>query len=903
MKNLLKCISILLLIIAGLNDSLSAQPQYYNFNNGSGSNSFPFNVTAGKDVQLLYLAGAFNQPSAAPAGNIVTLFLRLSSAMNSVTYTDLTIKLGQSTITNLTSGSFYTGPMTTVYYRASVTLTNPTGWAAFILDIPFAYDPTQSLIVDIGQCSASAGGGICYFTTQTNNLRVWSVGGCPFVCYTSVSIYNYDLGINLGAATGPTVVTTAATSVGSTTATLNGTVNANGNSTTVTFEYGLTTTYGTTVPGVPSPVTGTSVTPVSAAITGLTPGTLYHFRAKGTNSAGSANGADLTFTTTTGTPPTVVTNPASNIGPTTAQLNGTVTANNTSTTVSFNWGLTTTYGNTVTGIPSPVTGNVPTAVLANIAGLTTGLTYHFRCVGVNAGGTTNGLDQSFLAGCTIPPAAGVVSGPNILCTNSIGNVFGVDPIPTANTYTWTLPAGCVITAGAGTRYITVTWGATAGNVTVAGTNPCGNGASSFMAVSLYPSPTPTITGTSSGCQGFSAVYTTQAGMTGYTWTVSAGGTITAGAGTNSISVTWNAAGAQTVSVNYSNANGCFAVTPTSYAVTVNALPAISITGQSSLCVNSGYYNYSTQSGFTNYIWTISTGGTITLGQGTNQIQVIWSQVGAQWVAVNCTTPAGCSAPAPVQYAVTVNPLPSPAGTITGTAALCAGTNGVAYSVGTVQNATSYIWTLPAGAAIVTGAGTNNITVNFAANASSGNITVYGNNLCGNGSSSPAFPITVNPIPVTPVIVLTGVTITSDAPAGNQWYYNGTIISGATGQTYTATQNGEYWCVVTLNGCSSAESNHVNETVIGIDQLQSESFTVSPVPNDGRFTVSMTSPSKETFTIQVLNNLGVLISELRGIEVKGTVEKVIDLRPVANGIYTVIFENSQRQVVKKIVVNK
>src|ERR1039457_853543 len=242
MKNLLKLLSILL-IIAGLNDSLTAQ-QYYNYNNGTGSNSFPLNVTGGKEVQLLYLPGAFNQPTTAPSGNITTLYLRFSSALAGVTFTTMTIKMGQSTITNLTSGSFYTGSLTTVYYRASVVWTYAVGWGAITLDTPFPYDPTQSLIVDIGQCGASAGGGILYYTTQTNILRVWSVGGCPFVCYASSSTYNYDMGFDLTTAGPPVCVTTAATSITGTTAQLNGTVNANGSSTTVTFDYGLTTTYG-----------------------------------------------------------------------------------------------------------------------------------------------------------------------------------------------------------------------------------------------------------------------------------------------------------------------------------------------------------------------------------------------------------------------------------------------------------------------------------------------------------------------------------------------------------------------------------------------------------------------------------------------------------------------------------
>ena len=63
-------------------------------------------------------------------------------------------------------------------------------------------------------------------------------------------------------------------------------------------------------------------------------------------------------------------------------------------------------------------------------------------------------------------------------------------------------------------------------------------------------------------------------MTNYIWSVSAGGTITAGGTTNSntVTVTWNTAGAQTVSVNYTNGNGCTAAAPTVYNVTVNALP-------------------------------------------------------------------------------------------------------------------------------------------------------------------------------------------------------------------------------------------------------------------------------------------------------------------------------------------
>lgn len=100
----------------------------------------------------------------------------------------------------------------------------------------------------------------------------------------------------------PTVTTVAASAFTETGATLNGIVNAQGNSTSVIFEYGTDTSYGTTVAGTPSPVTGSSNTNVSATISGLLASTTYHFRAKGTNAATTISGGDLTFKTLPWTP-------------------------------------------------------------------------------------------------------------------------------------------------------------------------------------------------------------------------------------------------------------------------------------------------------------------------------------------------------------------------------------------------------------------------------------------------------------------------------------------------------------------------------------------------------------------------------------------------------------------------
>ena len=229
-------------------------------------------------------------------------------------------------------------------------------------------------------------------------------------------------------------------------------------------------------------------------------------------------------------------------------------------------------------------------------------------------------------------------------------------------------------------------------------------------------------------------------MTAYTWTISSGGTITAGSTTNQITVTWNTTGAQTVAVNYINGNGCTAVTATSKSVAVNQLPVPTITGSASVCVGTTGVTYATEASMTGYSWTVSSGGTITSGSTTYQITVTWNTAGAQTVTVNYTNGNGCTPVSATIYNVIIIPFPEAAGSITGTAQVQLGQTGVAYSIPAIQNATGYQWTLPQGAAIASGSNTNSITVDFSASALPGNISVHGTNACGNGTESPLFAI-------------------------------------------------------------------------------------------------------------------------------------------------------------------
>ena len=211
----------------------------------------------------------------------------------------------------------------------------------------------------------------------------------------------------------PEALTQSATNISSTGATLVGTVNANYLSTVVTFEYGTTTSYGQTINATQSPVTGNSLINVMAEAPGLTEGTTYHFRIKTENSLGITLGNDMIFTTL-GQVPTASTLSACCLSASGAKLNGTVNANYASTTVTFEYGTTTEYTNSVPAAQSPVSGNISTSVSANISGLNSGTTYHFRIKASNSLGTTYGDDVTFIT----------------FLTDSDGNVYQYSKIGT-----------------------------------------------------------------------------------------------------------------------------------------------------------------------------------------------------------------------------------------------------------------------------------------------------------------------------------------------------------------------------------------------------------------------------------------------------------------------------------------
>jgi uncharacterized protein (TIGR02145 family) len=174
---------------------------------------------------------------------------------------------------------------------------------------------------------------------------------------------------------------------------LNGKVNANYFSTVATFEYGTTDTYGSIIDASQNPIIGHEEEPISVSITGLSPGTVYHYRVKAVNSLGTTFGGNITFTTLGGLPVATI-QKATNITTTSAVLHGTVNANYLTATVHFEYGTTNNYGSSILAVPSNVTGFSSTDVSQSISGLAPLTTYHYRIKSENSFGIIYSNDMT-----------------------------------------------------------------------------------------------------------------------------------------------------------------------------------------------------------------------------------------------------------------------------------------------------------------------------------------------------------------------------------------------------------------------------------------------------------------------------------------------------------------------------
>ena len=206
----------------------------------------------------------------------------------------------------------------------------------------------------------------------------------------------------------------------------------------------------------------------------------------------------------------------------------------------------------------------------------------------NIRGTSTTIGAIEMAPYSTFPNRYAVTGGGTYCQETGGLPVGMANSQTGVTYTLYLNGSAtgITFSGSGASF-NFSGNQPAGTYTVMATNSNG---SIFMlnsvVVSMNPSPVPTITGSALVCSGSAGIpYTTESSMTNYTWNVN-GGTIAAGAGTNSITVNWGTGSSGNITLNYINGNQCTSPTPTSKAITL-AVPPVSSQTLTNITVGSG----------------------------------------------------------------------------------------------------------------------------------------------------------------------------------------------------------------------------------------------------------------------------------------------------------------------------
>jgi hypothetical protein len=215
----------------------------------------------------------------------------------------------------------------------------------------------------------------------------------------------------------------------------------------------------------------------------------------------------------------------------------------------------------------------------------------------------------------------------------------------------------------------------------------------------------------------------------YSWTIPAGTTVTAGAGSNSITLSFGA-GFTGGTLSVRAVNGCGQSSARSLTLSRNSpTKPGAISGLTNNLCGGGNFTYSIApvTNASSYNWTVPQGANILTNNGTS----ITVSLPANFTSGNITVAAVNGCGTSTAQCLSLSRLPATPGNISGQSTVCRNQQNVAYSI-TATSGLTYTWTVPSGATIASGQGTASIIVKFGT--SSGSISVKANNSCGSSSN-------------------------------------------------------------------------------------------------------------------------------------------------------------------------
>lgn len=378
-----------------------------------------------------------------------------------------------------------------------------------------------------------------------------------------------------------------------------------------------------------------------------------------------------------------------------------------------------------------------------------------------------------------PATPGAIGGPATVCQGSVQS-YSIAPVPGADNYVWTAPAGASIQSGQGTVSVTVLFSSLGtGNLCVRAKKGFCESPPACRNISVQASggaPGP-VDGPALVCQGSTVAYSVApvAGAIGYAWTLPPGAAITAGNNTPSVTVSF--AGASSGQVCVSAVSGCGNSTASCKAVAVGASLTPSISGATSFCTGSSTV-LDAGAGYTSYLWSNNqTTQTITVNSG-----------GVYTVTVTAGGTCSGTASVTVTEGAALNPQ------ISGPAAVC---NGGIIVLDAGSGYTAYQWS--------NSQTTRTITVSAGATYT---VTVSSASGC-TGTDTHVVSAVAPPAPaiVAPASFCLGGNAVLDAGPGYAGGYQWS--NSATTQSITVNTQGVYTVTVTdANGCTGTDEHAV-----------------------------------------------------------------------------------------------
>lgn len=142
----------------------------------------------------------------------------------------------------------------------------------------------------------------------------------------------------------------------------------------------------------------------------------------------------------------------------------------------------------------------------------------------------------------------------------------------------------------------------------------------------------------------------------------------------------------------------------------------------------------------------------------------------------------------------------------------------------------------------------------------------------------------------------GALLTADEGVAWQWYLDGELIPGATGQTHEATENGDYHVVVTsADGCD-ATGDAVTITIISVEELNLTAV-VYPNPVSDVAHVSFDKQVQGTWQLHDVQGKTVLEGEVNGTTMQ------VDLSGLATGQFTLNVQSNGQLARLAILVQR